>query len=398
MNLFGFGVAPSKRREAMIDAGSHSVKALIVERDGPTRCPRVIKKMIMVSHAYGSAKGMIERIGHLVASFMKDDAFRPQRIVVGIGPSIAKCWVASWTWARERREPGVSAGELASVFKGLYGARRATDPLLFAVPLHAMVDGYPVPPDFLAAPQKAKDMQLLPRRRHQTQPVFLFQTFVAQFGPEVSAGLERIRTQWGGVPIDASPLAFLYRNAISEVLGMRDALVVDIGGEQTALVRVKDGVIFWMSSLPIGVHQAVRALAHSAGITPSEAEEAIRAYTQGMKSNTETTRVRQALLGVAAAWKEGFVAALDSAYQMGPMSQHVVLAGGGAAIPEFATMARESEWIRKYSHVSAPEVQILSGSRLFEGDSLGGTLIGPEDASLAALMKYAAYSSKNILS
>lgn len=383
----GFRTPASKnRREAVVDVGTHAAKAFVFERDASGRVAGSAKKFVSVLPAAADSRRIAARLKKLFSSLDAGPGMRPDTFTVGLASPAASSSVESWDVKRERSGFRISRSELTDLFAGAKASRRKSEPALLAYPLEVLVNGYPVRASMVS--ESDPGITLMPCEEKQEGPSIVFRVIRMAVLPEIVEQLEDFRIQWKSATINVVPLSRAYQEAFVSVLGISDVLLVDVGGEGTSLMYMKGGAPLWISSFPSGVHRAVRTLASDLG-SFADAEDAIRAYTAGMGTNATTSRIREVLEKMSAEWKDGFIAALDAVYQWGPMSGDVLLTGGGAKLPEIGLALRDAEWIRKFSHVRSPTVQILSGGRFFEGHSLGGTLTGSDDAGLAALVCYA---------
>lgn len=391
----GFRRSASKvRREAVIDIGSHAVKALVFERERSGKIAGAAKKLVSVLPTVSGSLRTAIKLKKLLLSLGADPNLKPDFVTIGVGHAAASCSLESWSEKREKAGPRITHRELADLFGNALSVRRESEPKLLAYPLGVSINGYPVRVSLIS--EDGAGLALIPCREKQAASPILFKVIRTVVSPEIVEQLEGFRIQWEGTNMEIVPLARAYQEALVTTLGVPDAMLVDVGGEQTSLMHMKGGTLLWMDSFPIGAHRAVRALAQELG-SFADAEDEIRSYAGGMGANAATVRIREVLERTSVSWRDGLVAALDAAYQWGPISGEILLTGGGAGVPEIASALRESGWIRKFSYVEAPAVQIVSGNRFFEGHSLGGVLTGPDDTGLAALVCYVMRKRQSLL-
>lgn len=385
-----FSTYTANTHEAVVDIGSHSIKAAIFSWDRARSMPRILKKVAAILPLAGGKMRVVSKLHDMLALMIQKTGVIPKRITVGIGPNLAEHAVALWSKGISIESSWVPHKEFAHTFKDLFSAHQEPAQSLFAYPVALFANGYAIP---MKAIDEGRGVRFLPLQAHGSPKTIAFRTLTLRMPSEIGEALESAVNKWNGVSINFVPLALAYRDAFTQFPGARDALLIDIGGEETSLICLKEGVIVWMRSFPFGVHEIVRALAHGMKSSFREAENFLRNSLQGMDRNLRPARVQGIITEKSATWRERFIVALDEEYHHGPIEPEIFLTGGGALVAEIGAALRAVDWLKNFSPHTSPSVQIVAANRLFGGDSLGGFMGGPDDAGLAALIHSTAHAA-----
>ena len=153
------------------------------------------------------------------------------------------------------------------------------------------------------------------------------------------------------------------------------------------LVRVREGAIVESVSAPHGLWNFAKAIAKA---NTSSVEEAVEVRNHYVEEGVDKVPgdTQDIIQKEVAVWRGAFLSALDRFYSIGPLSEEVILCGGGAKLPEIRSLLLEGQWMRGFSHIDRPLLHVMEGRGVFEGDSLGGHLQGPEEFGLGSLMIY----------
>lgn len=384
MSILGlFGQKKSDLR-VVVDVGSHSIKTVIFEspetRGSGIAHPRALKKKVVVLPVPPDPVRIVSQLRETLFSTVKDLGRIPSVITVALGPYLAEHSLAVWNVDKglEKRK-AITRKELGSYFQNLFEGRRDPKKALIAYPLDLLVNGYG-----LGSFSKREDKITL-------GGAVSFRTFLLYFPHEIGAALSAAKQSLGGLPIEFLPLSSVYQESIPRALGISDAFLIDVGGEETTLCLLKEGTIAHVASFALGAHHFLRGIARVTSVSLDEAEDLKRQYTQGAMSEAKKQELNNFIRQEVLSWKKMFLASLESFYPVGPLPARVLFFGGGAYITDIADDIKNGEWMRDFSYATSPEVQILRAENFFQGDTFGGLLSGPEDAGLASLVVYSMY-------
>lgn len=364
----------------VVDVGSHAVKALFFDYvryssgqsdDFPP--PKVVKKMFFKLPASGSQTRIVARLREFMFTAVKEFERIPEKIIIAVGPNLAAETLSFWTIRLPGGGRKISRRELGVYFQNLFEENRDPKRASLAYPFGFLVNGYTVTPKVIERTNAAE---------------IGFKTLVLSFPEAVGARVAEMKQSLGGLPIEFVPLAAALKEAVTFSLGLQDAFLVDVGGEETTLLLLKDGEVQQIVSFAVGAHHFLRGLAQISGVSLEEAESKKRQYVQGLASEKVRSQLQEFLRQESEVWKKEFLAKLDYFYHLGPLPPKILLFGGGAHLPEIAAILRGTDWLGSFSYTDTPEVKILDAANFFQGSSLGGFLQGPEDVGLASLIIY----------
>lgn len=389
-----------ERIEAVIDIGSHSIKVLVFERGDAGSLPRILKKMVDRMPLGADQTRLAAHLHKCMSVLTRELGMMPGNIAIAVGPHLADHSLVSWPARGPKNAPEISGAAAASLFQDMVRERQEAGQVMWAYPVAVSVNGYASAREAVVLPAlhamsahagQARDktpIRFLSPFGQSDGALLLFRALVLSLSRRVADALEEARFAWGSTSIAFVPLPIAYLQAAGSSAGTQDFLLIDVGGEETMLMRVRAGALESVRFFPVGAHEFARGIAKETGMPFREAEDGLRAFMRGTARVAGLERVGEIKRRAGEKWKDAFLACLDQDYHLGPLSSEVVLTGGGAVIPEIEAAVRDSAWIKKFSYASAPAVRILTGTGFFDGGSLGGFLGGPEDAGLAALVTY----------
>lgn len=325
----------SKRRYlAVIDIGTDSIKALAAERGRGDAPPRVLKKFALsLTVGSRSPRRVAAKLHELLFVIIKELARVPEKVVIGIGPDFTDCTFQTWESLRDRTGR-VSTKEIRRQFEILQARYSDPDHPSMHFLLELLVNGYPV----------------ATRSFHADKAMGLaFRTFSAALPPEIHEKFLHLAQSFGGIPMKFVPLAVAQMHAARDALGLQNIFIIDISGDVTSLLLIREGALIHVDSFPHGAN------------------------------------------AIAEHWQQEFIKTLPSFYHAGPIPPLVLLTGGGAHIPQLTQFLRTEQWLRTYSWTAIPEIRRLEGQSIFGGNTLGGFISGSEEAGLASLLYHALY-------
>lgn len=364
----------------VVDVGSHTIKALLFDpvrrysgQSGELPLPKVVKKMFFKLPVSGSQARIVASLREFVFMAVKEFERIPEKIIIAVGPNLADETLALWSIRPSGGGRKISRRELGVYFQNLFEENRDSSRASLAYPFGFLVNGYAATPEAIERANAAE---------------IGFKTLALSFSENVGARLAEMKQSLGGLPIEFVPLAAALKEAVTFSLGLRDAFLVDVGGEETTLILLKDGEVRQIVSFAIGAHHFLRGLAKISGASLEEAESKKRQYIQGLVGEKIRSQLQEFLRQESGVWKKEFLAKLDYFYHLGPLPPKILLLGGGAHLSEISEILRGTDWLGNFSYTDTSDVRILDASNFFQGSSLGGFLQGPEDIGLASLIIY----------
>lgn len=380
MSFLGFLGRKRPDVRAVIDVGSHSIKTAVFELASSGKVPlrpKIIKKTVLKLSSTPDPAREVSQLREILFSTLKELGRVPSAITIALGPYLAEQSLETWgVDGKLAGRKSISRRELGIYFQNLFEQKRDPRRALIAYPLDLLLNEYSAS-HFLKTKEKVAPVGTVS-----------FRTMLLYFSKNIGEALKTAKQDLGGLPIEFIPLPAVYQESIPRSLRVRDAFLIDIGGEETTLTFLKDGAVEQVASFAIGAHNFVRGTAEALSISFEEAEDLKRQGAQGMADVGKKSKLSLFLKEEAARWEKMFRVGLDVFYMSGPLPSKVLLLGGGAYLTEIADALRKPDWIRDFSYASSPEVLILRAENFFEGDTLGGFLAGPEDAGIASLMVY----------
>lgn len=376
MRLPTFFGTHSSRLSMALDVGSYSIKAVTFQPNGKTSFPGVAKKMTAKLSVSADPLRMVNKLHEFLFDAAKELGKVPEKITVGIGPSLAEFSLVTRVIPIASPRRTISRKELAGYLQGIMKENTDAKRYMITFPLGMYANGYPVDPIVFAASDASRVKEIS------------FSLLIADLPQKVAEAFEETQKMLGGIQIEFVPIAGAYQEVLRKVLKMQDAFLIDVGENYTFLMLMKEGVVSAVSVFPSGMHKFVSAIAEERDIGFEEAERMKRHYTDGLLKSAKSADVGKIVMRETVVWKAKFLDALAPFYRAGPLPEDVILCGGGAQMPEIRATLLESEWMKSFSYVDKPRVRVLEARGIFEGDSLGGFLQGPEECGLASLIVY----------
>lgn len=368
-----------------MDMGSHAIKGVVFavpEPQGTT--PRVLKKIV-----YKFPQSLrVEKPGHRLHEFLfslvKSLEKVPTKIIIALSPNAGECTLAYWKAAK----PNIStAMELRQLFQNLLEINREPNKDLMGYPLELMVNGYEAQRVLAGIPGGSRDWY----KHLQGAEEVAFKTMLIYLPDEISADLKDTKESLGGMPIEFVPRLAVYKEAITVALKIPDLFLVEVGGEETTLVLVKNKELVQFRSFPLGSRHFFRSIARRFNVSFEAAEDLKRQYSQELLGEPNKSRLREFLLKKMGEWEKLFLEELKVFYPFGPIPAEVALTGEGAGMAEITAIVKSSGWFSEFSYAKVPKVRVLTAENVFTGDTSGGSLRESQEFALASLIFYSLY-------
>ncbi len=196
------------------------------------------------------------------------------------------------------------------------------------------------------------------------------------------AGIETWK--WVGRQLDFSELT-LGAAPLALAAGFREAqsLLIDVGCGSTQLTWVRAGRPLALGAVPLGGAALSEALMRKWHLPQEKAEDLKRAYTGGKLVPEARLEVQDALLPAIQSWLHGTEAALEQMNQDQPLPAHILVLGGGSALPEVVDSVRALAWSRRLRFSRYPEVRCVRPADV--PGVVNRTELGREPGDVAAL-------------
>ena len=158
------------------------------------------------------------------------------------------------------------------------------------------------------------------------------------------------RLEFSALTVAAAPLA------VAASVAEPRAILIDVGGRRTDLIRCQAGRPVAIDSLSGGGTALSRTLIQKWGVTPDRAEQVKRAYCGGRLAGESAAEVKVLLAPVIQAWLAEAETALVRLNQEEPLPHRLVLLGGGSLVPDVAEALRTLAWSQLLRFARYPEV------------------------------------------
>jgi len=368
----------------VIDVGSHSLKGLVFQSRGEDRFEIIAKKQVklpFIRSGFARDENLFSRtavkLHELIIDLIRVAEDKPERLILAMGSNASSFHLDIWTARLAMHGSRLSKNLLAQYFDNLKKQHLGENPSSLAFLQEIDFNGHPI------------HIEHLWEKTFRTGDFLTlnFKVLLLETAPEMLAIFRTISETFKGIAIELIPLALAQKKVIVKKLNIRDALLVDVGGERTLLARLKNGLLVGLKSFPLGGREFLWNIAKAAGTTCAEAEDLKKQYSQGILNKNLTPKVKKAIDDSLSIWKHKFKESVGFLHHTGPLTENILLFGGGGRLPEIRASLRD-EWFRDFSHLDRPEVKILGGETLFKGHTSGGEIQGPEDFGLASLMLY----------
>lgn len=360
-----------------LDVGSRTIKGVVFS--GQKAHKRIEVNM---SSAY-SATRIVAELHNLLSGVIKEFGRVPTSVTAGFGTSLAEYHVESWD-VEPIDKMRFSQKDLAACFSNLFNARDRDGQAMIAAPVSIEINGYTVPAGVFRGNGQQHALFALGGGAHDMR----FKTLVSYFPSEVASFLADMKRMLGGVPLEFIALASAYQEVLANRLKVRDALLIDIGGTDTMMVMIKEGVLAQTASFPFGVSHIAQGLEKKLKLQHEDALDYLRQYSRGLADKKIRSTVQQHLTPALEIWSRSFCDTLGFLYPLGPLTGETYLCGGGAYLPEMRSYVEQGEWLKPLSYTATPRVTVLEGKSLLAENASEGFLQGPEDAGLASVVWY----------
>ena len=162
---------------------------------------------------------------------------------------------------------------------------------------------------------------------------------------------ECIAHSFGAMPLLFRSFPFVAFNTLKDIVDIsRDLLVIDISGEITDLMKIKDGILEEVISFPFGENILVRRIASAFNFSLAESSVLLRQYIRDALHAGTKEKVRKIIEDASGKWCQFFKDAVKNSAEFSYLPSDLLFIGGkGAlAIKDFATCAKEQPFTSRF--------------------------------------------------
>ena len=375
----GFFSSKSKRHHVAIDVGSHSIQTVIFESPKSDSLPVITQRIATKLSPADKGLRTVKALHEVLFSLLKEKQQVPEKIVIGIGMGVVDVSLQEWVINDVRSRESLTPAHIQHYFQKLFDEHRDENHAFLGYPVVLEANGYPVDIHALSKwdPSLIKELTL--------------RTILLRFPDEIGSAFGELKKMFGGITIELVPKQGVYAESLTAALNIKNAMLIDVGGSLTTLMSIHDGLLNHIASFPIGAERFSHRIMKTRTGKFVEAQDITRQYTQGIMSKDEQSQLSHVMSEEVEVWKRSLISALEEFYPLMPLPENFYLFGGGSYIPEVRSALWSHDLIKDFSSFQSLRVHIVQGNSIFNGDSLHGSLKGPEDAGIASLVYYSLY-------
>jgi len=256
MSFFGLPLGKKQKLYAVVDVGSHFIRALIFEERKNNPVPKVVKKMVVKLPASYDKERIFSKMRELMFAMVKELERIPEKITVALGPHLVEHSLKVWTIPKISSGKKLTRRDLNLYFSNLFSENRPKELSSLAYPQGLLINDYPVRLEDI---ESAKSLTVL-----SSEVDLSFKVIFLTFSADIGKILSDMKASLGGMPIEFTPLVLALKEALLRSLNIKDAFLVDVGGEETTLIFLHDGEIREVSKFSVGARHFIRGIAAAA--------------------------------------------------------------------------------------------------------------------------------------
>jgi cell division protein FtsA len=377
----------------VLDIGTEFVKALVVKREDDKGIVLGVGKVRqaithMQAGAVADIQSVIDNCDRALTEAEDMCETIPGQTVIGIAGEQVRGFSTTLTMPRPQPQARITQADLATALQAVQrralreavrqmshdlGVSEVNVKLVHSAITQVRIDGYTVtnPVDF---------------QGHVVE-ITVFNTFA----PLTHMGaLQTIATELDLelVATVAEPYA-LARGCSNEELYETGAIFIDVGGGTTDIAVVRRGGIESTRMFALGGRSFTKRLAGDLSMNIDEAERFKVAHAEGRLPAEQTAMARKSLTPTAEVLAQGVALSLEELSGTEPLPGTMLIAGGGAALPEVAEQLRAADWSEALSFSRAPTVKVLGPDDVRGVYDTTGLLIGSQDVTPMGLARQA---------
>ena len=159
--------------------------------------------------------------------------------------------------------------------------------------------------------------------------------------------------------VHSSPYILLKSASLMLEIENAGAVIVDIGGEVTDIVIIRDGMIDETLSFGRGLYFILRRIAGALLVTPIEALSYLRAQSSDHVSEKYNPKLQLIIDEAIKEWQQMFYEAIARAAQERMLASRFILIGGGAEFAIFTEAIKSGEWKKFLNKIAAIKIEVL---------------------------------------
>jgi hypothetical protein len=144
---------------------------------------------------------------------------------------------------------------------------------------------------------------------------------------------ECVSHSFGEIPVRFQSFPFVAFTALKTVMGASgDLLLIDIGGEITDLILIKEGILEETISFPIGENFLVRKIANAFHFPLEESFSLLRQYARGDLHADSHKKIREIAEDAGGRWCQFFERCAKESPDFASLPKNLLFIGGAAAL------------------------------------------------------------------
>lgn len=172
--------------------------------------------------------------------------------------------------------------------------------------------------------------------------------------------------------------------AVAKSVGAEDstefsAVFIDIGGGTSDIAVVNNGGVEGTKMFAIGGRSFTRRIANSLGVSFEKAEQIKLDHSAGKLSAKQEKEVARALESDVEVWRSGVELSLGEFDKLDHLPNHILLCGGGSALPEIKKALSSSDWYKGLGFARKPKIDFVSPSEVSRVKDTTGKLVNQQD-------------------
>ena len=377
----------------ILDIGTEFVKALVVKREDDKGIVLGVSKVRqanthMQAGAVTDIQSVIDNCDRALTEAEDMCETIPGQAVIGIAGEQVRGFSTSMTMPRPQPQARITQADLATALQAVQrralreavrqmshdlGVSEVNVKLVHSTITQVRIDGYGVanPIDFQGHVLEITVFNTFSPLTH----IGALQTIAQELDLELVATV-------------AEPFA-LARGCSSDELLEMGAVFIDIGGGTTDIAVVRRGGIEATRMFALGGRSFTKRLATDLSMNLEEAERYKVAHADGRLAAEQTAVAHQSLNPTAEVLAQGVALTLEELAGSDPLPGTLLLAGGGAALPEVADQLRAVDWTGSVPFTREPVVKVLGPDDVRGIYDTTGLLIGSQDVTPMGLARHA---------
>jgi cell division protein FtsA len=275
-------------------------------------------------------QGVIYACREAIELAVQAAGIRPEEVLMGFSGNTIRVWTNTFELSRQNPGEKISQSELRTMISDLhekslhkieesmtYREREAGIKLVSADVVNFSIDGYRIinPLNF-----RGRKVRITMANSYVSQPDFDIIVIIAR-----ELGLKLLKAAYG-------PYAVIKAIGVEDAQSF-NAVMIDVGGNITDVVLVRNGNIQKAGMFILGGHLFTKRLANKFHIPEDSAEELKLNYSRGRLSEQDTRTVEDLFAGDAALWLSGVQLILEDAAKELMIPSRILFYGGGSQLP-----------------------------------------------------------------